>query len=487
MPTLLAQKTSDSTPLQLLQQRRQVFRVVIFAILALLSLLIADFFALEISKASRKELLRANELERTLSNILSSLQDAETGQRGYLLTGDQEYLDPYLKSLRAMPEQLATLRSFLPPNGGAKRYYVIDSLIISKFDNVSASIGIKRQHKDSSNYAIPQTNALLGKATMDTLREEIRLLRNDERAKVTKNIARMKTLTGLSLALRMIVVLIVSLILYFIYSRMLPLNLQLERVMQDKDREISVRRAAEARNQELIKTLENKNEELDNFAYIASHDLQEPLRTVKNFVTVIQEDFGDNIGPEGETYFSFITDATDRMSLMIKTLLNYSQLGRGKKVKQVDLNQVLEGARQNLLHQITETKATITAEKLPTLPGYPVELQQVFQNLLSNAMKFTRPGVPPEISISCTKTPTHYELAFRDNGIGIAEKSLAKIFKMFTRVNSAGAFEGHGIGLSFCRKIIESHGGRIRVSSTPGTGSTFTLTLPHHAKNDQKA
>ena len=224
--------------------------------------------------------------------------------------------------------------------------------------------------------------------------------------------------------------------------------------------------------------LERKNKELEQFAYIASHDLQEPLRTVSSFVQLIIKQYKGGFDEKADKYFNYILEASDRMKMLIKNLLDYSRIGNKKELEQVNCKTILSQVFEDLNKLITEENATIQVEELPVVNGYSTEIQQLFQNLIMNAIKFRRKDVSPQIDISVKQIKGYWEFAIKDNGIGIEETHNERIFIIFQRLHTRNEYKGSGIGLSHCKKIVELHGGKIWVNSTPGEGSTFSFTLP---------
>ncbi|MEO6456570.1 MAG: PAS domain S-box protein, partial [Ginsengibacter sp.] len=223
--------------------------------------------------------------------------------------------------------------------------------------------------------------------------------------------------------------------------------------------------------------LEIKNKEMEQFAYIASHDLQEPLRTTSSFVGLLQKQYKGQLDERADKYFNYILDASDRMKALIKNLLDYSRIGNKKDLEQVDCKAVLQDVLADLHVAIQEAKADISYVPLPVINGYPNEIKQLFQNLLINAIKFRKKDTVPQIIISVQKSDSAWEFIFKDNGIGIAEEHREKIFNIFQRLHTRTEYEGSGIGLSYCKKIVELHHGKIWIESTPGLGSTFHFTI----------
>ncbi len=235
--------------------------------------------------------------------------------------------------------------------------------------------------------------------------------------------------------------------------------------------------------------LEAKNKELEQFAYIASHDLQEPLNTISSFIGLISEDYGESFDEVGKESLTFIKDASIRMKKLIDALLEYSRLGRGTEYTRVDCNRVFLELQKDLQNVIEKNKAKITVKNLPTVKGSEIELRLLLQNLISNAIKFRESNVAPLIDISCVKVTDisegakgFWKFAVKDNGIGIPEEHKERIFAIFQRLHSREKYKGTGIGLAHCKKIVESHGGKIWLTSEYGKGSTFYFTIP--IKND---
>jgi len=223
--------------------------------------------------------------------------------------------------------------------------------------------------------------------------------------------------------------------------------------------------------------MDSKNKELEQFAYVASHDLQEPLRTTSGFVELLQKEYRGRLDGNADKYLDYIVQASDRMKILIKDLLDYSRIGREKQSKEVDCNKLLNEVLADLHTIIKEGGATIHRENLPMMHAYPTELKLLFQNLIANSIKFRRPGAPSEIFISAVKEKAFWRFSFRDNGIGIDPSFQERIFIIFQRLHNRTEYEGSGIGLAHCKKIVELHGGTIGVTSKPGEGSDFHFTI----------
>lgn len=225
--------------------------------------------------------------------------------------------------------------------------------------------------------------------------------------------------------------------------------------------------------------LEIRNKELEQFAFLASHDLQEPLRTVCNYIQVVEEDYGDVLDEQGRGYLKTMESATQRMSTLVRVLLNFSKLGRDKKLVHADCKQIVDDVLTDLANLISTTNTLVEVESLPRLNVYETELRQLFQNLISNAIKFSKEGVPPHIQIKHRKELDYSVFSIKDNGIGIDQKHFERVFNIFQRLHMDGIYEGYGIGLANCKKIVELHGGKIWLESQLGQGSTFYFSIPN--------
>ena len=231
--------------------------------------------------------------------------------------------------------------------------------------------------------------------------------------------------------------------------------------------------------------LQIKNKELEQFAYVASHDLQEPLRTTTGFIQLLQKQYKGKIDEKADLYLNYIADSSNRMRVLIKDLLDFSRIGSNVELQQIDCNTMVKDMLQDISVAIEESKARVEFTELPAITGYATEIKLLFQNLVINAIKFRKKDVPPLIKITAIKKNDYWEFAVSDNGIGIEEKYNQKIFNIFQRLHTKEEYIGSGIGLSHCKKIVELHHGKIWVTSIPGEGSTFHFTLLIPKKNSQ--
>ncbi|WP_176801423.1 sensor histidine kinase [Kriegella aquimaris] len=223
--------------------------------------------------------------------------------------------------------------------------------------------------------------------------------------------------------------------------------------------------------------LKAKNKEIEQFTYIASHDLQEPLRTVRSMIDILQEQYSAELDDDARMSLNFMTEATDRMSSLIKGLLDYSRIGREKELITIDSNETIREITDDLTAIIKRKNTVITTDKLPILKAYGIEIRLLFQNLISNAIKFQKEGATPRIHISAKEDTNYFKFSVKDNGIGISEEDSRNVFAIFNQLNKRDAYEGTGIGLAHCEKIVHLHGGQIWVDSKENEGSTFYFTI----------
>jgi len=248
-------------------------------------------------------------------------------------------------------------------------------------------------------------------------------------------------------------------------------------------RDITDRKKTEEAIKEVNNLLQRSNKELESYTYVVSHDLKAPLRTVRSFGSFILEDYGDKLDETGQDYLNRMIRAASHMDQMIEDLLVLSRVGRKfTEIKKVDLNKLLAEILSDLEATIKETKTKVVVAKLPVLYAQKVWMRQLFMNLISNALKFNE-SKSPKIEVLYEEKDGFHQFKVRDNGIGIEEKYLERIFKLFERAPTEKKYDGTGAGLSICKKIVEHYGGKILVKSTLGKGSTFMFTLPKETKN----
>jgi signal transduction histidine kinase len=240
----------------------------------------------------------------------------------------------------------------------------------------------------------------------------------------------------------------------------------------------NMQQVLEQRVKERTADLERSNADLEQFAYVASHDLQEPLRMVTSYVQLLQRRYADKLDKDANEFIDFAVDGTTRMKRLITDLLNYSRTARASELKPVDLNSIMTTVLANLRTAIETTGARITVDRLPTLTADPTGMLQLLQNLVGNAVKFRREGQRPEVHVHAAEDDAQWTVSVRDNGIGIDPQYSEKVFALFQQLNDRAVYPGTGIGLAVARKIVQRLGGRLWFESTPGEGTVFHFTLP---------
>ncbi|MFI8004769.1 CHASE3 domain-containing protein [Streptomyces sp. NPDC086010] len=446
--------------------------------------------------------------------LQNSLLDQETGVRGFALTGDQSFLEPYRTGREAERERLERVRTLIDH----QQPYAED------LDRIAgAAEEWRTQHAEPLIAAVRASGPtgassgpiLRSKAEFDALRvlytaQQSHL--DDARDKARAELGEARTtrdrvlvalLAGFVLA-----VVSLSLLLHRVVGRPLhALTAASNRVRSGSFSsriEVSgpsdvtaVAAAAEDMRRRLVAELDESqeretllaeqtaelrrsNSELEQFAYVASHDLQEPLRKVASFCQLLEKRYSAQLDDRARQYIDFAVDGAKRMQVLINDLLTFSRVGRVQQTwKPVDLGSSLDRAMSNLTLAVEESGATVVREDpLPELLGDSTSLTMVWQNLIGNAIKFRRPDVPCRITVGCVREDDDWHLTVADNGIGIAPEFADKVFIIFQRLHAREDYEGTGIGLSLCRKIVEFHGGRIWLDPAPSEGTLIHFTLP---------
>lgn len=250
------------------------------------------------------------------------------------------------------------------------------------------------------------------------------------------------------------------------------------RTSQEFDRELAFR-------QQAVQELTRSNEELQQFAYVASHDLQSPLKTITNYLSLLEGRYGDQLDENAKKLIGTSTAAAGRMRTLISDLLDFSRVGTDVEFKPIDLNDLVAEIVDEQQSDIQATNATIDVAPLPTLRAHRTDLKQVFQNLITNGLKYRRTGVPPRLTIRVVDEGNHYRFSVADNGIGVEPDYYDRVFQIFQRLHGRNEYPGTGIGLATCKKVIDIYGGKIWLNSTVGVGTTFYFTVPKAIKTVQ--
>ncbi len=257
---------------------------------------------------------------------------------------------------------------------------------------------------------------------------------------------------------------------------------QLESLIRQRtyelEREVQERQRAIEQLQRMAEELQRSNHDLEQYAYVASHDLQEPLRQVTSFAQLLSRKYAGRLDGEAREYLDFIVDGAARMQNLIRDLLAYSRVtSEEEDIKRVNVQDVLDRALRNVRVMLEENNVWVTHDPMPIVPADPLRLMQVFQNLIGNAVKF-RSECRPRIHVGARREDREWLFSVADNGIGFSPEHSERIFQIFQRLHSRDKYTGTGIGLAICKRVIERHGGRIWAESSPGQGATFYFTIP---------
>ncbi len=467
---------------------------------------------------------KADVAEVDAQKLLAALVDQEVGVRGFVITSDESFLDPYNNGVASEAAVVSSLITELAdlPNARAALAAARLSAAGWQDDYVAPTLAAVR-----SGDIEPRTDAALarGKALFDALRArftdlDVRLASDRAAARHRLDVATYQLAVVLSILGLM--ALIGTAVVWHIFRnsvraplaalavdarrvsggeldhhvaefgpeefRMLAADIESmrQRIVDDLRSVSDARAELEAQGQ----VLSRSNAELEQFAYVASHDLQEPLRKVTSFCQLLQTRYGGQLDDKADQYIEFAVDGAKRMQALINDLLAFSRVGRRSgPMVEVDCNEVFDQAVDNLAGRIDDAVATVTKGMLPMVRGEKTLLVALFQNLIGNAVKFARPGVSPTVSIDATPADDGWLFTVADNGIGIEAQYADRVFTIFQRLHPKDAYEGTGIGLSLCRKIVEDHGGRIWIEvpsadssdvvpSPAGPGTNIHFTLP---------
>jgi PAS domain S-box-containing protein len=252
------------------------------------------------------------------------------------------------------------------------------------------------------------------------------------------------------------------------------MNADLELIVEERTRSLLIR---EAELSIQNKKLSTQNKELEQFSYVASHDLQEPLRSLTSLTELLKVEYGAKLDEQANTYMDFIRQCSLRMQQLVGGLLKYARVGKENQRTHIDCNELIQQVLSDLSTLIQDVGAEIRVLPLPTIEAYPIELRSLFQNLISNALKFNKKDTHPIIKISAIPQGKDWRFEVEDNGIGIEEKHISKLFVIFKRLHNRNDYDGTGIGLALCKKIVDLHDGEIWVESIPGEGSNFIFTI----------
>ncbi|HVG14392.1 MAG TPA: ATP-binding protein [Chitinophagaceae bacterium] len=459
---------------------------IIFIISALTLLALSTILYIQIKDldGANKSINRSTEVKLLIEQAISYTKDAETAQRGFLITRDSLFLQPYWGAFEKTDHALSDLKSLVKNDKEQeKNLEKLDSMIHIRISFIDAAIDSIRFQ---ASPLIQRQILLRDKALMDSIRKQTNKMELAQKRDLgTEKLEQIRH----SFKAPLLGVLLIFLSLAI-------LSASYYRVTQDLKRSGNYLAETQRLNAELEeknRQLLISNEELDSFNYISSHDLQEPVRKIRTFINMIEETDYEKLSERNKYNFQRVQSAAIRIQELLHDLLTYSQIGKGEQhFKAVDLNNLLEDTKQNLEHEIELTNATFETDRLPTVYGIPFQMQQLFDNLISNSLKYKQKEVAPHIQVRykqlavsdvphalpATNHTLYHQISVIDNGLGFNEEYADKIFEPFSRLHTNDQFSGTGIGLTICKKIINNHNGMIRVESKVLKGATFHVYLP---------
>jgi signal transduction histidine kinase len=434
--------------------------------------------------AAAENRARAFETLDQLQAFLAVFMDIETGARGYVITGDRKFLEPYNAGLERLNPQLERLHASLADDPRQRpALTALEEASIQLARRAQIVVSLKAERNDGAAERAVGTGE--GKRVMDRIRSLIAQLIAEDREQLELREeqfqAELRSRVHFILAGSLVGFVAVGLAAVSVnlnLRRRIRLNAKLQQSLADNTQGLERLRATGI-------DLNRSNQELEQFAYIASHDLQEPLRKVSSFAQLLAKQYQGKLDADADEFIGFMVDGARRMQALIQNLLAFSRLGRkGKAFTPVDAAAPLKQALANLQSAIEECGAGISSGQLPTVLGDEVQLVQLFQNLIGNAIKF-RGTEKPVIQVRAESAGPEWTFSVSDNGIGIDPQFAERIFVIFQRLHSREEYPGTGIGLAFCKKIVERHGGRIWLASHPAPGTTFCFTLPAPVEPEQ--
>ncbi len=429
-----------------------------------------------ISSSERVE--HSYQVQLHISELFINLRAAISSQRGYLLSGDTLYLRNYKNYHTRTYEEWYKVDSLASDNQVQKKNLdTLYRLLEKRFDVVDRMLTVYQTA--SKKTTIFQNDLPEDKNSTIQLLQKLRDIRAEE-AKIMQGRITYKNASEQLMPILLFAFILVALLLLLVSFLMLRKELAHRFVFQ---REL----------EEKVIALNTSNRELEQFAYIASHDLQEPLRKIMTFSTLLKMKQKDRLSEEGNQHLDIITNISRRMKRLIEDLLMFSRTVNNDDGRvQTDLGQILKQVMEDLSEVIVQHRATITYEALPSVWAYPSQMQQLFQNLITNSLKYSRAEVAPVITITASLAPAHeiteqgngiservfHKIEFKDNGIGFEQKYADQIFAIFQRLHTHETYSGTGVGLAICKRIVSNHAGYIQATATPNEGAIFSIYLP---------
>ncbi len=500
-------------------RNRTALLIFLLVTVAILTNTVLTIYNIQRVEYHSKQVAHTHTVLLEIKSLLLAVVDVQTSMRGYALTGDTTYLEPYNTALATKLADRHLLHNMVSDNPDQQARLALLEKDISLFLN-HAHRGVLLRSTEGMEAAQRHVSSGEGKTLMDSIRskaeelqeEERRLLRNrSAEAYVSYQAAHFTVLVTSGLGLAMVA--LGSFLVHRDMSRKEAFAQTLQKTLdelecrvQERTQELVIansqlqeevvsRSKAEEQAILLTEELRRSNRELEQFASVASHDLQEPLRKIQAFGDRLHNKFHDQLGDVGADYIDRILVSSGRMRSLIDDLLAYSRVtNKVRPFVAVDLSQIAKDVISDLDGRLQQTGGEIKLEELPTIEADALQMRQLLQNLLGNALKFRRPDTLPFVHVYSRQlpepnpldvtpvVPTHCEIVVQDNGIGFEQIYTDRIFEVFQRLHGRDEYDGTGMGLAICRKIVDRHGGQITAESVPNHGARFIISLPLHHK-----
>lgn len=427
-------------------------------------------------------LLRIQNLSSSIGQLRSLADDIESGERGFLLTGDERYQLPLRQAESSLPAQIDACLRYAKDEPGGVQAQIADltSRVRQRFDQATQILTTQKTAGFAAAFDLEKSGG--SESTMNAIRLTAGSLQVKLGSQQSGYLSNQRKLNYSAFGFFIFGALAMIGLMVWIYSALLSYIHERDKAVLDYQR---LNRDLEGRVDERTQDLKQANEELQQFAYVASHDLQEPLRTITSFTQLLESRYKGRLDEDADEFIGYIVASSRRMTDLINGLLALARLRKsGQTLLPIPFEKLLEEAEISLQASIRESEAQIHHGSLPALAVDKLQFEQVLQNLISNAIKYRREE-PPLIRVDAKRDSTHWIFSVTDNGRGFDPRFSERIFGLFQRLDTRDV-QGTGMGLSIARRIVERHGGRMWAESRDGVGSTFYFSLPVSLEVSQK-